>query len=288
MTNTDVAARRDAKLIRANGIDIAYRDLGDGPPLVLLHGGLASTGPAWAGSTSAHVDHLAALGKHFRVIAPDTRGSGATVHPGGPATFDVLADDVLALIDALALDRPLLAGFSEGGATATLVALRRPDLVHALVNHAGFDYFDPVHMTQLVEGNLRPLFGGRPGATTADADAAERAFQGVPPMAATFTTMQADYDAAQGEGYWRTYVGQFFDRTTTAVGPTTQDFATLAMPTLLLAGDRDMFCPVEVAAAAYHALPAGELGIVPNTGHDITPAVIDTLIGFLARHATGA
>jgi len=287
MTSTEIATLRDAELIRANGIDIAYRDLGDGPTLVLLHGGLASTGPAWAGSPVAHVDHLGTLAEHFRVIAPDTRGSGATVHSGGPATFDVLADDVLALIEALDLDRPLIAGFSEGGATATLLALREPGAVRAVVNHAGFDYFDAKHMHEQIEHNFRPLFGGRPGSTAADPVAAERAFQAIPPMAATFTTMQADYDSAQGEGHWRTYLGQFFDRTTAGVGYSSDGFAGLAVPTLLLAGDRDMFCPVEVACAAYRALPSGELGIVPNAGHEINAAVVDSMIAFLTRHAAG-
>src|SRR5438477_476186 len=153
MSSTDIldtAARRDAKLVRANGIDIAYTEVGDGPPLVLLHGALASTGPAWAGSPVAFVDHMTTLGKHFRVIAPDTRGSGATVHGGGPATFDVLADDVAALVDVLGLDRPAIAGFSEGGTTATYVALRHPGIVGALVNHAGFDIFDPQAMAHQI------------------------------------------------------------------------------------------------------------------------------------------
>jgi pimeloyl-ACP methyl ester carboxylesterase len=284
MTTADIAANRGAKTVTANGIDIAYVEVGDGSPLVLLHGALASTGPGWAGSTIAHVDHFATLGAHLRLIAPDTRGSGATVHPGGPAGFDTLADDVIALIETLGLDRPAIAGFSEGGATATLVALRRPELVRALVNHGGFDYFHPEHMNQQLDHGFRPLFGGRPGATTADPDAAERAFRAIPPMADTFTAMQSDYDSAQGEGRWRSYLGEFFDRTTGGVGRTTDDFAALAMPTLVLAGDRDMFCPVELACAAYRALPAGEIGIVPNTGHDITPPIIDTMIQFLSAH----
>jgi len=104
-------------------------------------------------------------------------------------------------------------------------------------------------------------------------------------MAATFTTMQSDYDSAQGEGRWRVYLGEFFDRTTAGVGSSTEDFAALAIPTLLLAGDRDMFCPVEVACVAYRALPAGELAIVPNTGHDITAPIIDTMVQFLSTYA---
>lgn len=284
MTTSDIADRRGAKLVRANGIDIAYTEVGNGPPLVLLHGALASTGPAWAGSPAAHVDHMATLGNHFRVIAPDTRGSGATMHPGGPVTFDVLADDVASLIETLELDRPLITGFSEGGATATIVALRRPDLVRALVNHAGFDIFDPHAMAHQ---SIRPIFGGSPDATEADPDAAEHAFQSMPPMAATFATMKADYDQAQGDGYWRDYLRLFFDRAVAPLGYSVEDLASITAPTLILAGDRDMFCSVEAACVAYRTVESGELGIVPNTGHEITTAVIDATIEFLARQCAG-
>jgi pimeloyl-ACP methyl ester carboxylesterase len=283
MAFVQIAERRGAKLVAANGIEIAYHDRGDGPPLVLLHGALVSTGPRWAGSPVAHVDHFDELGKHFRVIAPDTRGSGATAHPGGPAGFDVLADDVIALIEALGLERPSVAGFSEGGATATLVALRRPDLVSALVNHAGFDYFDP-HAP--AHHSLGPIFGGGPGATAADPDAAKSVFQSMgPPMSDTFATMQADYDDAQGDGHWRTYLGQFFDRTAAPFGRTVGDLAMLEIPTLVLTGDRDIFCSVEAACEAYRAAPGAELGIVPNTGHEVSNHVIALTIDFLERHS---
>ena len=281
MTITDIAARRGAKVVHANGIDIAYTEVGDGPALVLLHGALASGGPAWAGFPVAYVDHMETLGKHFRVIAPDTRGSGATVHPGGPATFDVLAADVIALIEALGLERPLVAGFSEGGATATIVALRRPDLVGAVVNHAGFDIFDPQAPAHHM---LRPIFGGSPDATSADPDAAQQAFQSMPPMAAVFNTMRADYDEAQGDGHWRRYLGQFFDRHVAQFPYLVADLEQISIPTLIATGDRDIFCSVEAACAAYRNLSAGELAVIPGAGHEITAPLIETMIEFLSRH----
>ena len=122
-------AQSDGRVVRANGIDINYVEAGEGEPLVLLHGGMVSTNPIWAGVPVAYASHMATLSEHFHVIAPDTRGAGKTVHPGGTVTFDLLADDVLALIDALGLDRPLIGGFSEGGITATVVAIRRPGSV---------------------------------------------------------------------------------------------------------------------------------------------------------------
>ena len=91
---------------------------------MLLHGGVVSTNSIWAGVPVAYASHMDTLAEHFRVIAPDTRGCGKTGHTGGPISFDLLADDVAALIDALGLERPLIAGFSEG---ATRTAARARD-----------------------------------------------------------------------------------------------------------------------------------------------------------------
>jgi pimeloyl-ACP methyl ester carboxylesterase len=111
---------------RANGINIHYVEEGQGVPLVLLHGGMVSTNPIWAPTPVSYAAHMQTLARRHRVIAPDTRGCGRTVHDGGTITFDQLADDVLALIEALDLDRPLIAGFSDGGITATVAGIRDP------------------------------------------------------------------------------------------------------------------------------------------------------------------
>jgi pimeloyl-ACP methyl ester carboxylesterase len=282
MITDTTLAERGAQLIRANGIDIAYTEAGDGPPLVLLHGGFVSTGPGWARSPVAYVRHMATLAKHFRVIAPDTRGSGATVHPGGTASYTLLAEDVTALIDALGLDRPLLAGFSDGAAIATVLAIRQPEVITALAAHAGYDIFVPD--APIFEMG-RVVFGGSPEATEGDPDAAERSLESMPPMAAMLALMKADYDSAQGDGHWREYIRIFFDRATRSPGYTLDDFRSITAPTLILTGDRDHFCSVEEGAVAYRNLPAGELAILPDTDHAITPAVIDTTVDFLLRHA---
>ena len=114
--------------VHANGIDIHYVEAGEGEPLLLLDNAMVSTNPAWAAIPFAYASFLGTLAEHFRVIAPDTRGSGKSVHPGGPIPAALLADDVAALIEALNLDRPLICGFSDGGETATLVGML-PDSV---------------------------------------------------------------------------------------------------------------------------------------------------------------
>jgi pimeloyl-ACP methyl ester carboxylesterase len=270
--------------VRANGIDVHYLERGEGQPLVLLHGGLVSSSPRWAGVPVSYASHYEALASRFRLIAPDTRGSARTAHNGeGAISFALLADDVAALIEALELEQPLVAGFSEGAITATILAIRAPDKVGAIVNHAGHDFFNPQAPSFHV---LRQLFGGRPDATRTDPDAVERFFAQSEQMRAMFALMQADQDEARGPGYWRTYLELVFERSTRWPGYAFADLAQIDAPTLILSGDRDEFCSVEEAVAAYRALPKGELAILPNTGHVITPSAIAATIEFLERQAS--
>jgi pimeloyl-ACP methyl ester carboxylesterase len=265
----------------ANGIDIHYIEAGRGEPLVLLHGGMVSTNPIWAPTPVSYSAHMERLAEGFRVIAPDTRGCGQTRHSDGTVTFDLLADDVLALIDALSLDRPLIAGFSEGATTATIVGIRRPDSVRAIVNDAGYDFFNPGARSFTI---MRQILGGSPQATDADPDAAAAGFAQSPEMQAMFELLKADQDGAQGDGHWREYLRSAFHRTTRSPGYTFEDLGEIAVPTLILVGDRDQFCTAEEAVTAYRALKHGELGVLPATGHNITPAAIDTTINFFEQH----
>jgi pimeloyl-ACP methyl ester carboxylesterase len=274
---------RGGTYVHANGIDIHYVEAGAGEPLLLLHGGVVSTGPLWAGHPFAYVDHMQTLAARFRVIAPDTRGAGATVHGDGAVSFALLADDVLALIEALDLDRPMICGFSEGGITATVLGIRSPDSVRAIVNHAGYDVFNPQAPTFAM---LRMMLGGSPEATEADPDVAERSFGASEEMRATFELLKADHDDAQGPGYWRTYLRSVFPRLSRSPGYTFDDLRSVTAPTLVLTGDRDHFCSVEEGVTAYRMLQHGELAVLANHGHVITPAAVNATIEFLERHET--
>ena len=98
-----------------------------------------------------------------------------------------------------------------------------------------------------------------------------------------FELMKSDHDSAQGAGHWKTVVAQTFDRITQPHGYTVEDMHAITVPTLILTGDRDPFCTVEEGAAAYRALPAGELAVLPDTGHLITPAAVQAIIEFFER-----
>ena len=282
MSIKESSAVAHAQYVSANGVDIHYLEQGDGEPLVLLHGGMVSTNPIWSGVPIAYAGHMDTLAEHFRVIAPDTRGGGKTRHTGGPISFDLLADDVAALINALGLERPLIAGFSEGAITATILGIRHPDTVRAIVNHAGFDAFDPGNTGLFAV--MRQILGGSPDATQPDPDAAARGFEASEQMRPMFELLKRDQDTGQGEGHWRTYLRLAWDRCTQTPGYTYADLAKITVPTLILVGDRDDFCSVEQATMAYRQLPMGELAILPGHGHYIPPAAIDATSEFLGRH----
>ena len=273
------------RFVNANGIDIHYLDQGEGEPLVLLHGLMVSTNPIWAGVPVAYASHMDTLAQRFRVIAPDARGGGKTVHTEGQVTFDVLADDVVALIDALGLERPLVTGFSDGAITATVVGIRHPNAVRAIVNHAGFDEFDRPAPSFAM---MRQFLGGSADATEPDPDAAARLFEGSEDMRPMFELMKQDQDSGQGEGHWRTYLRLSWDRTTRYPGYSYADFAMITVPTLILCGDRDHFCSVEQAVQAYRQLSHGELAILPGHGQYIPPAAIEATIEFFKRQLSSA
>jgi pimeloyl-ACP methyl ester carboxylesterase len=265
--------------VHANGADIYYVEAGKGEPLLLLDNAMVSTNPIWAATPFAYASFLGTLAERFRVIAPDTRGSGKSVHPGGSISSELLADDVAALIAALDLDRPLICGFSDGGETATLVGIRHPGSVRAIVNHGGYDLFNPDPQAPAI-AMTRQMLGGSADATQADPELSASRF---PELQAMCELMKSDHDSAQGAGHWKTVVARTFDRITRPHGYTFENMHAITVPTLILIGDRDPFCTVEEGAAAYRALPAGELAVLPGTGHLITPAAVQATIEFFER-----
>ncbi|MGH3253610.1 MAG: alpha/beta fold hydrolase [Trebonia sp.] len=133
---TDLPVRR---FRGRDGVELAWRETGDGRPVVLLHGLmsngalLASDGPAGA---------IAARG--YRVILPDLRGHGDSGRPHDPACYppDVLADDGLALIAHLGLDDYHLGGYSLGGKLVLRLLARGARPTRAIVGGQGLDALD--------------------------------------------------------------------------------------------------------------------------------------------------
>lgn len=103
----------------------AYTEQGTGEPLLLLHGN---------GESKEYFDaQISAFAAHFRVIAVDSRGHGASPMGTAPFTLSQFADDLYAFLCHKGIRRAHILGFSDGGNVAVLFALRHPDMVDRLV-----------------------------------------------------------------------------------------------------------------------------------------------------------
>ncbi|MEJ1977847.1 MAG: alpha/beta hydrolase [Acetobacteraceae bacterium] len=105
----------------ANGIRIYYAVYGHGTPVILLHGGLANA-DYWG-------DQIPALAAHHTVIVMDSRGHGRSTRDSRPFGYDLMAEDVVALMDVLKVPKADIVGWSDGGIIGLDLAMRHPGRV---------------------------------------------------------------------------------------------------------------------------------------------------------------
>jgi pimeloyl-ACP methyl ester carboxylesterase len=120
-----MAAESLAK-IQVDGVQIGYRRIGNGPPLLVLNG-FAATRADWDPS---FIDRLASSSE---LILLDHRGIGSSTDDGKPFDIAQLADDAAHVIETLGLERTSVLGWSMGGFIAQTLAVQHPDRINKLV-----------------------------------------------------------------------------------------------------------------------------------------------------------
>jgi pimeloyl-ACP methyl ester carboxylesterase len=237
-SNGQAQSFRDAPIrtVALNGIDMAYREVGAGEPVVLLHGFGSCGEEAWA----PFADSLAA---RYRLIIPDLRGHGRSTNPSDAYTHRQSAADVLALLDSLGIARFKAVGISSGGMTLLHAARRAPERIERLVAVGVGTSMSDETRAWVRKTTLSTL---------------------PPEVAAGFRACSARGET-QAAGLAAQF-GRFADASVPDVFAPL-DVSGVVAPVLLVQGDRDVFFPVEQTLALYRSLRDAQMWVIPAGDH---------------------
>ena len=112
------------KYAKIRGINMYYETYGKGEPLLIIHGN--------GGSINNFLYQVPYFSKNYKVILADSRAQGKSVDAGDSLSYEMMADDLNALLDNLHLDSCYVIGWSDGGINGLLLAIRHPDKVKKL------------------------------------------------------------------------------------------------------------------------------------------------------------
>lgn len=247
-------------------VRLAVHTRGRGRPMLFLHA-FPLDHRMWAAQEP--------LAEHFRLIMPDQRGFGGSRSGDGPASIEQLADDAVAVLDALHVDEPaIICGCSMGGYVAQHVAIRHPERVHAVV---------------LVDTKLE---ADTHEARTARADLAAKverlgtevvAAAMVPRLLATHPESAGMQQRAEIESRLRTMILEqpvstiVASLAALAARPDMSDaMRACCVPVLLVVGAEDQITPPACLMRAEEIIPEARLLIVPHAGH-MTPLETPTV-----------
>ncbi|NWE38522.1 alpha/beta hydrolase [Pseudomonas yamanorum] len=215
-----------------NGIKVYYTKTGHGSPVILLHGGLSNS-DYWG-------NQVKALAAKHTVISLDSRGHGRSSRDEKPYGYDLMADDVVAVLDSLKIPRADIVGWSDGAIIGIDLALRHPDRIGKVFAFAANTQTSGVK--DGVEKN--PTF----------AAFIERAGKEYAKLSPT----PKEYDA---------FVEQISHMWASQPNWTDAQLAAIKTPILIVDGDHDEAIKREHTEYIASTIPGAGLLILPNTSH---------------------
>lgn len=234
-----------------NGLEIAYERVGHGPPLVLVHGA-AEDGRIWRPQLDALADELT-------VVAWDEPGAGRSADAPEGFGLPDYADCLGALIEELALGPAHVAGVSWGGTVVLELYRRQPHLVAGLIlvdTYAGWKGSLPAEEVRARVAGARRMLAAPPGEFDPTFPGL---FAGAPPVAFVPLLEQIAADVRPATLRQQLSVMARADQ---------RDLLPrIAVPTLLVWGERDARSPLRVAHQFERAVPDAELVVIPGAGH---------------------
>ena len=245
--------------ISLNGFEMYYEVRGDGEALLLLHGGMG------IGSDWKHI--FASDPQGYRVIVPDLRGHGRSTNPSKCFTFKQCANDVVALLDHLQIATAKAIGMSMGAKALLHVATMQPDRIQAMVLVSATPYFPP-QLREAAATYTKEAF-----ARLSDAERDTLRSRHV----------HGDQQILQLYAMTGSFATSYDD-----MAFTPPLLSTITARTLIVHGDRDPLCPVEMAIELFRGIPQSALWIVPNGAHGpIFDSMASTFADIALAHVAG-
>jgi pimeloyl-ACP methyl ester carboxylesterase len=224
-----------AQIVPVNGMDMYCEMYGEGEPPVLLHG-FNGIGEHWRLV-------FPEMPRSYRSVVPDLRGHGRSTNPSRIFSFRQSAQDVLALLDALHMDRVKAIGMSAGAKTLLHVATQQPSRVEAMVLVSAAHYFPQPARAAMAQISVE--------------NHSEEEWQ--------VMRNRHQHGDDQIRALWEQ--GNAMKNSYDDMNFTPPYLSTITARTLIVHGDRDPFYPVNIALEMYAAIPKSYLWIVPNGGH---------------------
>ncbi len=220
--NNDVAG----KYYFIRGIRVYCEIYGSGKPLLMIHGN--------GGSVGAFKNNIPYFAKNYKVIVADSRSQGKSADPKDSLSFEMMADDQAALLDALYIDSAFVLGWSDGGIIAILMAIRHPEKVIKLASTGANLWPDS---TAII-----PSFWMRDKQH--------------------FDTMDArKLKSVKDKNDWKLFLLDWYQPNIAL-----SELKSVKCPSLIIGGDHDLI-RVEHTTVIFQNIPNASLWILPNSGH---------------------
>lgn len=218
-----------------NGLRMYYEVHGDGPPLVLVHGGALTIGLSFGAM-------IPALAERHRVIAVEMQGHGHTADIDREMTLEHFADDIVELLGQLGIERADLFGYSLGGCVSLAIVTHHPNLVGKLVLASTPTCRRDFALDGQLDADRMP--------SAADGQEWEAEYRRIAPHPDRFPDLLARAAAM-----------------VSAIEDWAPDqLRAIRAPTLLLVGEKD-FISIEQAVKTLDLIPNAQLAILPGATH---------------------
>jgi pimeloyl-ACP methyl ester carboxylesterase len=218
--------------VEHDGARIWYAGYGSGSPVILLHGGIGHSGN-WGYQVPVVV------GSGHRAVLIDSRGHGRSTRDARPFTYELMASDVLAVMDALRLEKAAVVGWSDGACIALILAMLAPARV------AGVFFFacnmDPSGVREILPSRILGRCFGRHARDYAELSATPDQFNEFVNAVSLMMRTQPNYSA--------------------------RDMATIQAPVAIVQGEHDEFIKSEHAEYIARSIRRSELILMPGVSH---------------------